>query len=56
MATALERLQNISSTFRDTGLNQEVIVNTGDKIRIEIEGIGQSVSVNVIYASLDIKG
>jgi len=56
MPTALERLQNISSTFRDSSLNQEVIVNTGDKIRIEIEGISHTVSINVLFVSLDIKG
>jgi len=56
MPTALERLQNISATFRDTSLNQEVIVDTGDKIRIEIEGIGHTDSINVLFVSLDIKG
>jgi len=56
MPTALERLQNVSSTFRDTSINQEVVVNTGDKIRIEIEGIGHADSLDVLFASLDIKG
>lgn len=56
LPTLIERPQSISTTTRDTVLNQEVVLNTGNKIRMEIEGDGTSDSVDVIFTSLDIKG
>jgi len=55
LPTPIERAQSISSTSRDTTLNQEVILNTGDEIRIEIEGVGTTDFIVVIFGSLDIK-
>lgn len=56
LPTIIERLQTISTTTRDTVLNQEVVLNTGDKIRIEIEGDGTADLVDVVFGSLDMKG
>jgi len=56
LPTPIERTQTISTTSRDTTLNQSVVLDEGDKIRIEIEGMGTADSITVIFASLDIKG
>lgn len=56
LPTPIERAQSISSTSRDTTLNQEVVLNKGDRIRVEIEGVGTTDSVMVDFGSQDIKG
>lgn len=56
LPTPIERLQSISTTTRDTVLNQEVIMEPGDRIRIEIEGVGTTDSVDTVFGSLDVKG
>lgn len=54
LPTTVERSQSISTTSRDSTLNQQVILDTDDKIRLEIEGVGTTDSVTVVFGSLDI--